>query len=513
MTDNAAGSSLKQLTEHSHLILRYKWQVLVASCALSLVFTIFIARLPNLYQATTTILVDPQQIPEKYVSPAISSDPNDRLSTITQQVLSRTKLQEIIDKLNLYPERRKTSAPEEIVAEMQQNITITVKQGSGRELSTFAITFQGRDRAIVASVANELAGTFIDWSVKSREDQVAGTKDFLSAELEDARRGLIEQENKLREYKTAHLGETPDQTMSNLQALAGLRSSLQANQDTMNRLEQEKLILTRLPETATSTIAPSANLSERARLQVEKRRLQSELRDLRSQYGELYPDVTKASRRLSEIETQLGSLPEEPKTSDGVTPAASATGVRLELIEKEMKRLKTEQARLEAQIGSYQRKVDVAPLREQELVEVSRNYETSKQHYQALLDKSFTVGMASNLEQKQKGERFTVLDPARTPEKPFKPQRKLLIPMSALVALGLSIGCLFVKELLSPSIKTETELQALLPKGLPIVGLIPSITIAADEQRSRRIAMVCALGCIVLVIGELGVIWVMRPVL
>jgi len=509
--------SLQGLTdalEYWGLVTKHRWPVLLATLGLTLVFTLVLAGLPNVYEATTTILVDPQQVPEKYVTPVVSSDPYARLNTITQQVLSRTRLQQIIDKLNLYAELRASLSPEELIERMRQDITIQVKQGSGPELSTFTITYQGRSPQTVAQVANELAASFIQWNVNSREQQVTGTKEFLSSELQEAKQSLEQQEDKLRQFKMSHLGETPDQTPNNLQALANLRTALQANSDSLNRLEQEKVLMTRLPESIPLAGAPTVDLSERGRLEMERRELQSTLEGLRLHYSDRYPDVVRATKRLAEVNAQLAALPPD-KVDSSPMPSKdeSAASVRLELNDKEMKRLKAEQNRLQSQVSAYQAKVDAAPLREQQLVELTRNYDISKQHYQALLDKSFTISMAADLEQKQKGERFTVLDPAQVPQKPVKPERKRLMVLAFVAAMGFSIVGVLAKETLSPAIKTEVELKNLIPAGVQIVGLIPRIQTAADTRRSRRMAVLASFTCIAICLALAGVIWKMRAVL
>jgi uncharacterized protein involved in exopolysaccharide biosynthesis len=179
-----------QAQAYWRIAVKYKWYILVSSLALALVFTVIIARFPNVYEATTTILVDPQQIPEKYVSAAVNSDPSSRLNTLTQQVLSGTRLQEIIDKLNLYPEHRRSISPKKLIEEMRHDITIQVKvkQGSVPELGTFTVTYQGSNKPVLtAEVANELANSFIQWNINSREKQVAGTKGLLSSKLDAAK--------------------------------------------------------------------------------------------------------------------------------------------------------------------------------------------------------------------------------------------------------------------------------------------------------------------------------------
>lgn len=502
---------IAQALEYWGLIRRYRWRVLVGSCALTLLFVVVIARLPNVYEATTTILVNPQQVPEKYVSPAVISDPSARLNTLTQQVLSRTRLQEIIDKFSLYPELH--AAPEEIVEGMRHDITIQVKQGSGPELSTFTITYQGKKPALVATVANELANSFIQWNVRSRELQVSGTKEFLAAELDEAKKNLQDQEEKLRQFKMSHLGEAPEQTAGNLQAIAGLRAALQANQDALNRLDGEKLLLSRLPEAAAIENAGTPVVTDRSRLEAEKHRLETSLQQLRARYSERYPDVVKAQRELDSINARISGLAPDGTPAPHKSPQITSASVRLEVIDKEMTRLSADQQRLQRQIDSYQSKLDATPLREQQLVELNRNYDMSKQHYQALLDKSFNIDMAADLEQKQKGERFTVLDPARTPSKPVKPRRMLLMALACFGGVGLSTLWVIGKNTVSPEVKTESELKELLPKGVQVVGLIPSIRIAADDYHERRIALMATLACVGLCLALVGVIWHMRAAL
>lgn len=510
--------AIAQALEYLRLVFKHKWQIAVGSMALTLALTVLIAKLPNVYEATTTILVDPQQVPEKYVMPVVSSDPYARLNTITQQVLSRTRLEFIINNLGLYADKRASLSPEELVEKMREDITIQVKQGSGPELSTFTITYEGRDAKKVAQVANELATSFIDWNVNTREQQVTGTKEFLSSELDEAKHSLEQQEDKLRQFKMSHLGEMPDQTANNLQAIAGLRTALQTNSDALNRLEQEKLLLTRLPDQVPSTgVSVPLVLTERASLELEKRQLSAKIEQLLEHYSERYPDVIRAQHRLQEITARLSALPPDPSPDDSGHTAANgeeaANTVRLELNQKEMNRLNGEQKRIQDQIAGYQEKVDAAPLREEQLVELSRNYDISKQHYQALLDKSFNLDMAADLEQKQKGERFTVLDSAQVPTKPVKPRRKMLIPVSFMFSFGLAILVVLALETLNPAVKSETELKSLMPGNVKLIGLVPQIEIPSDRQRRHLWIALASFTCLLLSAAELMVLWKLHSLL
>ena len=511
MNTNNFQQPLARVFEYWRLMVRYKWQILIGVSASMLILTAAITRLPNEYEATTTILVDPQQVPEKYVSPAVTSDPNERLNTLTQEVLSRTRLQEIMSKFNLYSDAVGRVPQEELVQQMQDHIRIQVRQGSGQQLSTFTITFQGPKTETVAVVANELAASFIRWNISSREQQVEGTQAFVAEELQGAKKNLEEQENKLRTFKMSHLGETPDQTAANLQAIASLRSSLQVTIDSYSRLEQEKVLLQRLPQTAIPAGTPEVRLTKRARLELEKQQAEVDLQHLRAGHSDRYPDIVHLKRRLEDINGELDSLPPDVSTDGATSAEVSATSVRIELIDKELKRLKGEQTRIQSQTAAYQAKVDAAPLREQQLIELTRNYDVSKQHYQTLLDKSFNIEMAASLEQKQKGERFTVLDPARVPEKPVKPRRKLLLALSTLVSLALPCFLALGKEIWKNSITTETELKSLIPSGVRIVGLVPRIETPANRRREFQVGAAAIVISLVLCASTAWLVWQIRP--
>ncbi len=204
-------TGLAQLVAFWSTVRHYRVWIFLGTVFFSLAGATYIFLLPDHYKASTTILVDPQKVPEKYVSPTVSSDPGQRLNTITQQVLSSSRLQQIIDDMHLYSELQGKISREELIEAMRKDITITVKQGSSSGLSAFTIEYEGRHRQVVAQVANQLAASFIDWNLKNREQQAQDTSDFLAGQLKDAKQNLEEQEAKVSAFKMRHLGEMPEQ--------------------------------------------------------------------------------------------------------------------------------------------------------------------------------------------------------------------------------------------------------------------------------------------------------------
>jgi polysaccharide chain length determinant protein (PEP-CTERM system associated) len=491
MNSTENNGAMDQLLAFWSTVRHYRGWIFLGTVVFFLAGATFVLLLPDHYKATTTILVDPQKVPEKYVSPTVSSDPAQRLSTISQQVLSATRLQQIIDDMQLYPELRGKVPREELIELMRKDITITVKQGSSAGLSAFTIEYEGRRRENVARVANQLAASFIEWNVKNREQQAQDTTEFLDSQLKEAKQNLEEQESKVSAFKMRHLGEMPEQQSANLQALSQLQTQFQANVESLNRLEVERTLLSRGLENSSSGVVKTAPVTERARLESERQLLKTKLQDLQSRYTSAHPEVVDVSSRLQSVEERLKTLPPDP-----VTPTVqdnNSVAVRLQLLDRETKRLNDEQTRLTQQMNTYRSKVDAVPVVEQQMAELNRNYSVSKDHYQSLLDKTFSAGMAADLERRQQAEHFTILDLAQVPERPFKPQRQLMLMAVLVGALALSLGLAYLKDMLNGTFKMERELKALLPANVPLLAAVPKLQASADRRRAIRFAVFATL--------------------
>lgn len=483
--------------------------VFLSSVLLAASGIIGVSLLPDVYRATTTILVDPQKIPEKYVTSTVTTDPNARLDTLTQQVLSGSVLQTIIDMDNLYPKLRKQKSREEMLDYMREKTKIEIKQSPDQEqgLSSFSISFEDRDPTMVALITNQLAQSFIDSNLKVRQQQAIGTTQFLSSELQAAKTGLEAQERQLEGFKLRHAGATPDDVDGNLQALARLQSEAQSHMDAISRLDEERILLTHVNSTDPQAIP----LTERDRVLQEKRRLEIERSTLKRQFTDKYPDVIANGKALSEVNARLAALPEPAQYS--ADPADPNTNVRLTLLEKNMQRHRDQLATLSQQIHSYQAKVDSVPILQTQMVDLTRNYEASRQNYQSLLDKTFSAGMSEELERQQRAERFMVLDPARKPEKPVQPKRLPIMAGVLVFALLFPAGSVGFFHVLKGSILSEPALRELLPPGTPVLGTLPSVQSETDRRSTRlrvvRGVAVSLVACTVLLV----VLYEVRPIL
>jgi polysaccharide chain length determinant protein (PEP-CTERM system associated) len=500
----SSGDFLVQIKEYWQIVLRRKWIVLLAGTLLSTAAVVSIALMPNWYSASITVSVDPQKVPDRYVSSTVMADQL-RFDTLSEQVLNTSRLQQIIDELNLYPELRSGMTQQELVDYMRQNISVQVKQGGDRNASSFTIKFIGKDRQMVAKVATRLADSFIEWNLAMRQRQAAAASKFLASQLEEAKVRLEEQEARVNRFRRQHLGELPEQAGANSAALARLQVALQANIDNLNRLSQEKILLkdrdTYKDDGASAR--KEAPQPERSRLQEQERKLSEHLADLRSRYSDEYPDVAHANDRLMVVRQQLATLPDPavaPQQHEQANAGTSSSddSTRLLVTNNEIARLEAKQQQILADIKEYQAKVEAAPLREQELNELGRDYRNSTVRYQSVLDKTLTADMAEEMERTQEANRFSILEPAQIPDKAFKPHRLrwilLGIPACFLIAASLEI---FTETVIRGAIGTERELQTLLPDSIPVLGRIPEMETATETRRQKHHAVAAITGSLI----------------
>jgi polysaccharide biosynthesis transport protein len=464
-------------------ILRQHWLLmLLSSLAAFTILATIVMLLPSVFEATTTIMVDPQQIPDKYVSTTVIEDPGERLNLLTQEVLSTSRLEKVMDKLDLYPVLRAQKGRDAAVEFMRTKITIQTKHTSGSGPSAFTLTFESSTPIVAATTANELADTFIQKHLQSRQQQVQGTTAFLSAELAQTRSDLEKQEERISQYRMQHLGEMPEQMQANLQALAQLQVQLQSNADQLSRLDEERLVLERTPE-ADRTVGPAAIPSPRKTLMTQIAAAEAHLYDLESRYTQDHPDVIAGRAHLEELRAELRRVSAGAPADVAADPM---TSVRMTVLNRERTRLLDNQVSVTGKIRGYQTKVDAVPLRQEELSNLTRDYESSKEHYRSLLDKTYSAQMATSLEEKQQGERFQVLDRAQPPDKAVRPNRPRFLMGSAVLSLLIGFGIAFLRERSDSSVKTAAELTRLLG-GIELLGTIPRIDRLSAEA-PRRIA-------------------------
>lgn len=456
--------------------------------------------LPSVYRSGTLILVEQPAVPEKLVASNIDNDIQRQLDSISQQILSRTRLLQIIDHLNLYAEDRKHKNPDDLVEAMRKDVEIELSRGDDRKLSAFNIYYSNRDPHLAQQATSELANLFITENLEQRQGRSENTTRFLQDQLDQARTKLAEQEERVREFKDKHIGELPSQTQSNLQILSGLQTQLQAQEDALNRARQQNTYLESLIAQY-RTLDRGSKSGEGgpvglAAIDKELDRLRAQLADLTARYTEKHPDVRKTKEQIVNTEkTRERMVAEINKRGDNpVALEATAPDIKsapLLDLESQLKANRTELANrqasvrdFEAKIGDYQSRLNHAPVMEQQFTDITRDYEQSKANYDSLLAKKNQSEMATDLEKTQQGEHFRMLDPPNLPVRPDKPSRLRLCGLGLLVGLVFGAAASAGVEVIGGRVQTEREVQKIVP--FEILVEIPNLPTPAEEAESRR---------------------------
>jgi succinoglycan biosynthesis transport protein ExoP len=458
--------------------------------------------LPVRYKSGTLILVEQPTMPKSYVEPNVSDDLQERLQSITQQILSRTRLLLIIDKLHLYQDQHRKLTPDEKVARMQKDIDIDLVRGPQDVITAFRVSFSAPDPHIAQQVTSELTNLFIDENTRVREQQSEQTTEFIQNQLSNARASLADQDAKVRAFQSAHEGSLPTQQASNLQILSGLQAQLQNEQDALNAAKQQRVYTQSLVDqyrsvqgnTRTASGAPTGLAAIDQQLDT----LRTKLADLSTRYTDRYPEVQEVKSEIAKAEKERQQLISSLKNASdhGVDnqaqtvtdPVQNAPLLQLQsqLQAAQVEITNREQAisNLKSRINDYQARLSDEPAVEQQLADLTRGYEQSKANFDDLLKKENDSQMATSMEQMQEGERFTMLDPPSLPLKPDFPNR--LKMCGAGVGAGLALGVLLVfgLEFFDDRIHGDKEIQNLLP--FAVIAEVPEIVTSVDERREKR---------------------------
>jgi len=480
------------LVDYWHIAVRRKW-LIVGSILISVaVAGLLCVALPKSYRSNTLILVENQKIPEDYVKAIVGGSIEERLTMIQQQVMSRTLLSQVIDEFKLYQSEVRRYGLETVIEDMRKNVkveTVGTAGARGKSVEAFSISFAHEDPMTAMKVTAKITSQFIDENLRVREQLVEGASEFLQQELGMAKERLEQQEQAISKFKTKHMGELPQQTDANLRALDRLQTDLIAATESVHRLvDRQNMIQKAIGEyqaTGAFDASSTAGVGGHAAIDplvARLRELERNLATLSAEYKNTYPDIVQTKQEMKEVMAQLGE-------KYGVKPEETGSGAAQRFdpylrslikegdeIKIELSGLKQRQRRLTGQMKEYEVRVERSPTREQELMILLRDYDNMQKNYQSLLDKMLNARVAENLEKRQKGEQFRIIDPANLPEKPEKPNRLLIMLMGLVFGCGLGMGGAVALEHLKPSFRRAEEAELLL--GHPVLASVPDFQMA-----------------------------------
>jgi polysaccharide chain length determinant protein (PEP-CTERM system associated) len=466
---------------------RRKWLIAIPFVLIASAAAIGSSYLTNKYRAETLILVVPQRVPESYVRATVTARIEDRLQSISQQIMSRPRLEQVIQDFDLYPAQRRTAVMEDVIARMRREIEVVVVKGD-----SFRIAYVSEDPRTAMLVVERLGSLFIEENLRDREVLAEGTNQFLEAQLQDARQRLVDYEKKLSDYQREHSDELPSQMNFNLQAQHNAELQIQSILDSLSADRDRRLILDRqiadasvrdpeefaaprpgLTEVEAATLSPADQLAAaQANLATLELRLKPE-----------HPDVLRAKRIIADLERRIpadGGVAPSRTAPVTASPARTARENRARQLRDELANLnrqiaakEDQERRLRASIGTFQGRIAAAPGRASELSELTRDYSTLQDLYKNLLQKNEDSKIAANLERRQIGEQFKVVEPARLPERPFSPNRQRINLMAAAIGLALGVGAAALLEYADTAMRSESDVIAAL--ALPVLAIIPYV--------------------------------------
>jgi polysaccharide chain length determinant protein (PEP-CTERM system associated) len=484
---------------------RRRWVVVLPFALMAVGTFLWSQSLPNRYRSQALVLVVPPQVGENFVQPTVTESLQERLQAMRQQILSRTRLERIITDFDLYPRERKQLLMDQVIDQMRRDVRVDVAKAVVRraEPGSFTVSYESENPKTAMLVTERVASLFVRENIEGRSTQADATIQFLQSQVDEAARKLQEQEAKIEAFRRENAGHLPSEVDSNLQAAQSTRQELQALTEELNRDRDRQLVIERTiaDEMAISALTSAGSVNgENASTQSAAQQLaaaQAQLSTMRLRLKEDHPDLRALRRRIGELQQKAAAEALQQPVSEGgpvasLDVAGAARQRRLSGLRAEFESLgrnialkRAQSNKLQAVLAEYTRRAQAAPALESQMAQLTRGDETLRESYTTLLKKAQAANIASNLEQRQVGEQFRIVDPARIPELPATPNRVRmnLIGMSA----GLGIGLLFAGFLEYRDTSLRSEEDVLVALALPVIALVPTMWTAAEERhRSRR---------------------------
>jgi len=484
-------------TEDAKRVLRRYWWILAITVVAGGTIAMWVATaLPKKYTSQTLILVQQPTVPSDIVKPVVTEDLNHRLASMQGQILSRTRLEPIIDKFGLYPEVYGKVHIEDLVERLRASIGVTplasMPGTQNQSLPGFYVSVTFNNPQLGQQICTEITSMFMEQNAHALEQQAARTTSFLSQQLDEAKTKLDAQDAKLAQFKRQYLGSLPEEEQTNLSLLMGMNSQLEANTQALSRAQQDKVFNESLFNQQQANLEASQKQPGHnpETLEQQLNALQDQLTILQTRYTPEYPDVIKLKNSIEEVKKRLAEEPKTNPSGSGNTQASRSEPPQMQQLRAKLRQdelniadLIKRQAQIQDRIGVLQARVQASPVVEQQLKEMTRNHQSALDFYNELLKKFNNSAMASDLQHQQEGEQFRVLDPPSLPDKPSFPNKLTFLGGGIGAGFALGVGILGLIAISDTSIYTERHVELCLK--LPVLGLIPNLGVDISAGASR----------------------------
>jgi uncharacterized protein involved in exopolysaccharide biosynthesis len=448
----------------------------------------------------TLILIEEQKVPEKYVVPVVTEDLGARLASMKEQILSRSRVQPIIERFNLFAGAGRTL--DDRIEMTQKAIGIKAIQ-STRGMPGFFISFKAQDARTAQQVCGEITSLFVSENLSAREQSAEGTTDFLKQQLEDAKRALDDQDAKLAEFERKNMGKLPGGSISlggtsiamgsaNQGMLQSMTSQLEAANQTVGRLEQSETLLQAMitQETQNQKNAEPGGAGSTDERRNQLKALIKQRDELLNQYQPDFPDVVAVNRKISELQAEIAhpttdaaAVAAQPK-KEGDSPQLFQLKAQLRGEQQSLTAAKQEQGRIQEQIKLVQAKIEASPAIEEEYKQVTRDHNTAQEFYNSLLQKMNESSMATALEHRQQGEQFHVMDAPNLPDSPTFPNPYIFAGGGLFAGIMIGVFISAWLEYRDTTLRNEKDVWAF--TKLPTLATISFINGLPQPAKERK---------------------------
>lgn len=480
---------------HWRNIVRRKWVVLGSFLAGVAIAATLCVVLPKSYRSSTLILIENQKIPEDYVKGIGGANIEQRLTTIQQQVMSRTFLSQILDEYKPYESQVRREGIESAIETLRKMIkveTVGTPGSWGKSVEAVSISFAHEDPLTAMKVTEKLAALFVEENSRVREQLVTSVSAFLEQELQDAQKLLEVKERAISEFKTRYVTELPEQKEANLRTLDRLQTELNTTTETIHSLISRQSLFEKTMAqheqydmkdgTSSQLISPIKSQTVQDPLIVRLSELHKQLATLTAMYKDTYPDVVSVREEITELQARIAEQKNISPSTDSpldrrIDPGRAGDSRTQRLVSQidevslDITNLKAREARIKRDMREIESRVERTPSREQQLMILVRDYDNMQKNYQALLEKRLNAHVAENLEKRQQGEQIRIMDPANHPQKPEKPNRLMIMMIGFIGGGGLGIALALGLDQLNPTFKRREEVE-LFP-GIQVLATIP----------------------------------------
>lgn len=467
------------------IVKRRKWYIVIPFIAIFSLATITAFLIPPKYRSSSTILIEDQEIPKEYVSANVTSYADQRLQSINQKIIGTTRLLEIINRFNLYAGIRKTKPIEEVVAKMRKDIKFNTinaevkdpRSGQPSQATiAFSVSFDGKNPAVVQQIANELASLYLAENLQARQKQSSGTARFMEDEVKGVQTELANVDSRIASYKQHNLNTLPELNQLNLQTLDNLdRDVRQANEQLRSLREKEGYLQSELNSIPTD----SAN-QDKTRLNEVRIRLV----DLKGRLSDKHPDVIKTKAEIAELTKQLRGANRETPEGKPDNPSYINLQSQLASTRADISSVKRQNEDYTQKREGFRKRIEASPRVEEGYKAMISERNSLQLKYDDLSKKFMEARVANGLEKEQLGERFTLIEAARLPEKPISPNIPAIILIGFVLGIGSGCGAAALKENSDGSVYSIEELVRVTRTS--VLGAVPEIVTCIDRAKAQK---------------------------